>query len=82
MLRTNGTDDSRHASGVGTASDQIESTSLQPFVHQVGGHSNMFTYEGNTICKPLFEKEYEFYRTMPEEIKPFAPICKGTCRLK
>ncbi|XP_064626657.1 inositol hexakisphosphate kinase 2-like [Lineus longissimus] len=68
-------DASYHESGM---SDDSGSTCLmQPFVHQVGGHSNMFTYEGNTVCKPLFEKEYNFYRQMPEEMRPFAPICEG-----
>ncbi|XP_064625143.1 inositol hexakisphosphate kinase 1-like [Lineus longissimus] len=78
---TNGTGDNDSeggpASDVPVSDETGGPTSLQPFVHQVGGHSNMFTYEGNTICKPLFEKEYDFYQTMPEEMRPFTPICKG-----
>lgn len=58
--------------------------SLEPFVHQVGGHSCFQQFEQYTVCKPLFSKELKFYQEMPSVLKPFIPQFKGvvTAQLK
>ncbi|CAF3375042.1 unnamed protein product [Rotaria sp. Silwood1] len=51
---------------------------LSPFFHQVGGHSSMFQYDKNTVCKVLELSELDFYQSMPESLKKFAPEFRGT----
>lgn len=61
---------------------------LQPFIHQVGGHSSMLQYDENTLCKPLIPREIEFYQDIPDDLKAFTPeyrgkifsLCVHTCR--
>ena len=60
----------------GTKSE-VDTVSLRPFVHQVGGHSNFQQFDKYTVCKPLFSKELKFYREMPSALKPFIPKFKG-----
>ncbi|XP_037068736.1 inositol hexakisphosphate kinase 1-like [Pollicipes pollicipes] len=50
---------------------------LEPFIHQVGGHSHMFSLDEITVCKPLITRELHFYESMPEQMKQFAPEYKG-----
>ncbi|KAG2470531.1 TASOR protein, partial [Polypterus senegalus] len=50
---------------------------LQPFVHQVGGHTSMMRYDDHTICKPLIQREQRFYESLPPEMKEFTPEYKG-----
>jgi len=50
---------------------------LQPFVHQVGGHTQILLLDSATICKPLNVREMNFYRNIPSELKPFSPSFKG-----
>ncbi|CAF0851007.1 unnamed protein product [Adineta ricciae] len=50
---------------------------LSPFIHQVGGHSSMFQYDKNTVCKLLAPAEYDFYQSIPDMLKPFAPEFRG-----
>uniref|UniRef100_A0A8C9RU52 Kinase n=1 Tax=Scleropages formosus TaxID=113540 RepID=A0A8C9RU52_SCLFO len=50
---------------------------LEPFVHQVGGHSSMMRYDDHTICKPLIAREQRFYESLPPEMKEFTPEYKG-----
>ena len=50
---------------------------LEPFIHQVGGHSSFRQFEQYTVCKPLFSKELKFYQQMPSALKPFIPEFKG-----
>lgn len=54
-----------------------EYVQLEPFVHQVGGHSSMLRFNDNTVCKPLIFRERYFYETMPPEIKEFTPQYRG-----
>ncbi|GAB6031039.1 hypothetical protein CHUAL_007853 [Chamberlinius hualienensis] len=54
---------------------------LQPFVHQVGGHTQMLLLDSATICKPLNVREMNFYRNIPPEIKPFSPAFKGVIQV-
>ncbi|XP_014671761.1 PREDICTED: inositol hexakisphosphate kinase 1-like isoform X2 [Priapulus caudatus] len=57
---------------------------LQPFVHQVGGHSGMMMFDETTVCKPLISRERHFYMTLPPEMKEFTPEYRGvievTCK--
>lgn len=55
---------------------------LEPFIHQVGGHSSMMRYDDHTVCKPLITREQRFYESLPPEMKEFTPEYKGeACRL-
>uniref|UniRef100_A0A1A7Y7N0 Kinase n=1 Tax=Iconisemion striatum TaxID=60296 RepID=A0A1A7Y7N0_9TELE len=51
--------------------------SLEPFIHQVGGHSSMMRYDDHTVCKPLISREQRFYESLPPEMKEFTPEYKG-----
>ena len=46
---------------------------LEPFVHQVGGHTSMMRYDDHTVCKPLITREQRFYESLPPEMKEFTP---------
>ncbi|XP_029103640.1 inositol hexakisphosphate kinase 1 isoform X2 [Scleropages formosus] len=50
---------------------------LEPFVHQVGGHTSMMRYDDHTVCKPLIPREQRFYESLPPEMKEFTPEYKG-----
>ncbi|XP_066553746.1 inositol hexakisphosphate kinase 2 [Amia ocellicauda] len=50
---------------------------LEPFVHQVGGHSCVLRFSEQTICKPLIPREHQFYKSLPAEMKKFTPQYKG-----
>ncbi|XP_040262815.1 inositol hexakisphosphate kinase 1 [Bufo bufo] len=50
---------------------------LEPFIHQVGGHSSMMRYDDHTVCKPLIAREQRFYESLPPEMKEFTPEYKG-----
>lgn len=55
---------------------------IQPFAHQVGGHSSIFKFDNTTICKPLITREHQFYETMPNELRMFTPEYRGMIKLK
>ncbi|XP_069111627.1 inositol hexakisphosphate kinase 2-like [Argopecten irradians] len=55
---------------------------IKPFVHQVGGHTCMFEITEETICKPYQEREFQFYRNLPENMKEFTPYYKGLVCVK
>ncbi|XP_034021077.1 inositol hexakisphosphate kinase 1 isoform X2 [Thalassophryne amazonica] len=50
---------------------------LEPFIHQVGGHSSMMRYDDHTVCKPLISREQRFYESLPPDMKEFTPEYKG-----
>lgn len=50
---------------------------LEPFVHQVGGHSCVLRFGEQTICKPLIPREHQFYKNLPPEMRKFTPLYKG-----
>ena len=50
---------------------------LEPFIHQVGGHSSMMRYDDHTVCNPLISREQRFYESLPPEMKEFTPEYKG-----
>uniref|UniRef100_A0A9L0KM40 Kinase n=1 Tax=Equus asinus TaxID=9793 RepID=A0A9L0KM40_EQUAS len=51
---------------------------LEPFVHQVGGHSCVLRFNETTLCKPLVPREHQFYETLPAEMRRFTPQYKVT----
>ncbi|NWQ59547.1 IP6K3 kinase, partial [Neopipo cinnamomea] len=50
---------------------------LEPFVHQVGGHTSMLRYDEHTVCKPLVSQELSFYESLPWAMRQFTPQYKG-----
>lgn len=62
-----------------STSDPGNSTlvTLQPFIHQVGGHSSIQQFDQYTVCKPLFSKELRFYEEVCPAFEPFIPKFKG-----
>lgn len=50
---------------------------LEPFVHQVGGHSSMMKFDDVSVCKPLNQREHRFYEEQPSEMRPFTPEYRG-----
>ncbi|XP_066559113.1 inositol hexakisphosphate kinase 3-like [Amia ocellicauda] len=50
---------------------------LEPFTHQVGGHTGMMRYDETTVCKPLCSRELSFYQALPPDMQPFTPRYKG-----
>ncbi|KAL4655807.1 inositol hexakisphosphate kinase 2-like [Arapaima gigas] len=50
---------------------------LEPFVHQVGGHSCVLRFGEQTICKPLIPREHQFYKSLPAEMRTFTPQYRG-----
>ncbi|XP_076003294.1 inositol hexakisphosphate kinase 2-like isoform X3 [Genypterus blacodes] len=50
---------------------------LEPFVHQVGGHSCVLRFGEQTVCKPLIPREHKFYMSLPPEMRKFTPQYKG-----
>ncbi|XP_053268324.1 inositol hexakisphosphate kinase 2 [Pleuronectes platessa] len=50
---------------------------LEPFIHQVGGHSCVLSFGEQTICKPLIPREHQFYKSLPAEIREFTPQYRG-----
>ena len=57
--------------------DAVEPVQLEPFVHQVGGHSSMLQYDDTTLCKPLISREHHFYKALPDDMKEFTPEYRG-----
>ncbi|XP_062043426.1 inositol hexakisphosphate kinase 3 [Lepus europaeus] len=60
------------------AGDSRLGVRLQPFLHQVGGHLSVMTYDEHTVCKPLISREHRFYEALPPAMKRFTPQYKGT----
>ncbi|XP_018494373.1 inositol hexakisphosphate kinase 1 [Galendromus occidentalis] len=54
---------------------------LYPFAHQVGGHTQMLLLDKSTLCKPLINRELQFYLDMPRDLRPFTPQHKGVIRV-
>ncbi|KAJ9591769.1 hypothetical protein L9F63_001705 [Diploptera punctata] len=66
----------------------MESTSgnnyihLEPFIHQVGGHSSMLCLDEATVCKPLVPRELNFYETLPDPVRKFTPKFYGVIQVR
>jgi len=54
---------------------------LEPFIHQVGGHSPLFCLDSGTVCKPYEEREHNFYSSMPDCLQAFTPQFKGSMQV-
>lgn len=54
---------------------------LQPFIHQVGGHSSMLCLDESTVCKPVVENEQLFYENLPKILTPYVPLYYGTIKV-
>lgn len=65
------------SAGVSTANF----TPLEPFVHQVGGHSTMMKFDEISVCKPFAVREQRFYEDLPSEMKAFTPEYRGKNKL-
>lgn len=60
-----------------TVPERSKGVLLEPFIHQVGGHTSMMRYDDHTVCKPLISREQRFYESLPPEMKEFTPEYKG-----
>ena len=58
--------------------DECEPVQLQPFKHQVGGHTSMLQCDNKTLCKLCTPREHSFYSDMPNALKQYAPEFRGT----
>ncbi|XP_067855118.1 inositol hexakisphosphate kinase 1 [Heptranchias perlo] len=63
--------------GNNTVPERSKGVLLEPFIHQVGGHTSMMRYDDHTVCKPLISREQRFYESLPPEMKEFTPEYKG-----
>eukprot|EP00090_Calanus_glacialis_P009121 TRINITY_DN17480_c0_g1_i1.p1 TRINITY_DN17480_c0_g1~~TRINITY_DN17480_c0_g1_i1.p1 ORF type:complete len:440 (+),score=150.05 TRINITY_DN17480_c0_g1_i1:38-1357(+) len=54
---------------------------LEPFIHQVGGHSPLFCLDAATVCKPYEEREHSFYSSMPDCLQAYTPQFKGSMQV-
>uniref|UniRef100_A0A3Q2QCD3 Kinase n=1 Tax=Fundulus heteroclitus TaxID=8078 RepID=A0A3Q2QCD3_FUNHE len=80
LPQTNNMDSKQQAAGTGGGAvpkPRDEGVSLEPFIHQVGGHTSMMRYDDHTVCKPLISREQRFYESLPPEMKEFTPEYKG-----
>uniref|UniRef100_A0A3Q2VDZ9 Kinase n=1 Tax=Haplochromis burtoni TaxID=8153 RepID=A0A3Q2VDZ9_HAPBU len=55
----------------------LKGVMLEPFVHQVGGHSCVLRFGEQTICKPLIPREHQFYKSLPAAMRRFTPQYRG-----
>ncbi|RWS05619.1 Inositol hexakisphosphate kinase 1-like protein [Dinothrombium tinctorium] len=65
-----------------TKHETVYSTVLHPFVHQVGGHTQLMLLDEATICKPLIQRELLFYTNIPPELVNFVPNYKGVVQIR
>ncbi|XP_041639887.1 inositol hexakisphosphate kinase 1 [Cheilinus undulatus] len=80
LPHTNNMDSKLHGTGPGGGASlrsRAGGVPLEPFIHQVGGHTSMMRYDDHTVCKPLISREQRFYESLPPEMKEFTPEYKG-----
>ncbi|KAG7283224.1 hypothetical protein CRUP_004966 [Coryphaenoides rupestris] len=65
-----------------TKADAGKGVMLEPFVHQVAGHSCIMRFGEQAICKPLIPREHQFYKSLPPEIRKFTPQYKGVVSVR
>lgn len=70
-------DQSKLQGGSGGGASRGGGVPLEPFIHQVGGHTSMMRYDDHTVCKPLISREQRFYESLPPDMKEFTPEYKG-----
>ena len=64
------------------ATDPDLGVPLEPFIHQVSGHSCFMKFDDVSVCKPLIPREHRVYEDLPSELKPFTPEYRGKSNLK
>ena len=52
--------------------------SLKPLKAQVGGHVYMKILNDQYVCKPLNERELQFYQNIPQNLADHVPAFQGT----
>jgi hypothetical protein len=52
--------------------------SLKPLKAQVGGHVYMKILNDHYVCKPLNERELQFYQNIPTKLADHVPAFQGT----
>jgi len=55
-----------------------EQLSLKPLKAQVGGHVYMKSLNDDYVCKPLNERELQFYQNIPQTLADHVPAFQGT----
>ncbi|KAI1279563.1 Inositol hexakisphosphate kinase 3 [Halotydeus destructor] len=68
--------------GQSNSESNYDTATLLPFVHQVGGHTQLMLLDQTTICKPLIQRELLFYLNIPSELKGFVPAYKGVVQVR
>jgi len=58
-----------------------EQLSLKPLKAQVGGHVYMKSLNDEYVCKPLNERELQFYQNIPQSLVDHVPAFQGTLLL-
>ncbi|KAL9042687.1 MAG: hypothetical protein Q9214_003705 [Letrouitia sp. 1 TL-2023] len=53
--------------GLGRQTQPKNAVELQPYDHQVGGHNTVFQFSKRAVCKPLSNRENEFYEVIERE---------------
>ncbi|ODN05168.1 Inositol hexakisphosphate kinase 1, partial [Orchesella cincta] len=61
---------------------ECEPVQLEPFIHQVGGHSSILCLDERTVCKPLIKQELKFYEKLPTCMKKFTPEYRGVVQVR
>jgi inositol-hexakisphosphate kinase len=51
---------------------------LKPMKAQVGGHVYMQILNDQYVCKPLNERELQFYQNIPKNLEDLVPAFQGT----
>ena len=55
-----------------------DEASLKPLKAQVGGHVYMKILNDKYVCKPLNERELQFYQNIPKNLADHVPAFQGT----
>lgn len=63
------------------AAGEMPPWGLEPFIHQVGGHSPLFCLDPVTVCKPFEPREHSFYSSLPDSLLGFTPQFKGAMQV-
>ncbi|KAL1311823.1 hypothetical protein AAFC00_001899 [Neodothiora populina] len=65
-----------HATATESQPPPVGAVELKPYDHQVGGHSTVYSFSRQAVCKQLNSKENEFYETVEQshpELLDFLP---------
>lgn len=64
---------SKYRKGLPRSAAPFGAVELKPYTHQVGGHSTVYKFSKRAVCKPLSNRENEFYEVIeyqhPELLK-------------